>query len=72
MKIQPKIKLAAIYAAARRDDNTGFCIACRNEVSNCEPDGRNLKCECCGQFKVIGAERLADWCINRGMQVIKS
>lgn len=37
----------------------GFCLACGNEQSGCEPDGRKLMCESCGARKVYGLEELA-------------
>ena len=45
-------------AAVERDDCTGFCIACGEEQSGCEPDARRVECESCGELKVYGAEEL--------------
>lgn len=51
-----------VIEAAQRDDGTGFCVACGNEQSYCEPDARNYECEDCGENKVFGAEQ----CILEG------
>ena len=34
----------------------GYCLACGEEQSGCEPDARNYECESCGEHKVFGAE----------------
>lgn len=52
------IDIDEVMEAAQRDDGTGFCIACGNEQSCCEPDARNYECESCGKRKVFGAEEL--------------
>jgi Zn finger protein HypA/HybF involved in hydrogenase expression len=40
------------------DGLTGFCVNCRHEQYNVEPDARNYVCEECGQPEVFGAEEL--------------
>ncbi len=57
-KRKPRIEIAAVMAAVERDDCTGFCIACGEEQSGCEPDARRVECESCGEPKVYGAEEL--------------
>ena len=57
-KRKPRIEIAAVMAAVERDDCTGFCIACGQEQSGCEPDARRVECESCGEKKVYGAEEL--------------
>lgn len=49
-------KLEDIQAAMNASE--GFCIACGEVASGCEPDARNYKCEVCGERKVYGAEEL--------------
>ena len=39
-------------------ENVGFCLACGEEASGCEPDARGYECECCGEHKVYGAEEI--------------
>jgi hypothetical protein len=39
-------------------DNTGFCIACGNDQTGCEPDARKYTCESCNEPKVYGLEEL--------------
>lgn len=50
--------------AVERDDNSGFCINCGEEVYGVEPDARNYPCEHCdGKRTVFGAqELLIMWC----------
>ena len=57
-KRKPRIEISAVMAAVERDDGTGFCIACGEEQSGCEPDARRVECESCGELKVYGAEEL--------------
>jgi hypothetical protein len=38
--------------------NPGFCLACGEDASGCEPDARHYECECCGEARVFGAEEL--------------
>ncbi len=40
-------------------DYGGFCIACRAEAYNVEPDARGYVCESCGEPTVYGAAELA-------------
>ena len=47
-----------IQAALARDDNDGFCLACKHDQGGCEPDMRRGECEACGELKVYGAEEL--------------
>ena len=53
-----KLDLDVIMEAIEEDDYLGFCRACGNEQSGCEPDARNYKCEVCGEHEVFGAEEL--------------
>jgi hypothetical protein len=39
-------------------DGAGFCLACGEEASGCEPDARRYECESCGERKVYGIEEL--------------
>lgn len=57
-KTQTKPSWAALQRAVERDDHTGFCLACGEEVGGIEPDARRAPCECCGAPKVYGAEQL--------------
>ena len=36
-------------------DGTGFCLACGEQASGCEPDARNYECQSCGRNRVFGA-----------------
>lgn len=53
-----KIDLDRIIEACEADDNIGFCTACGEEQSGCEPDARNYECESCGERQVFGAQEL--------------
>lgn len=48
-----------LMAALEDDDNDGFCLDCGAQQGGCEPDARKYECECCGEFKVYGAQELA-------------
>lgn len=37
----------------------GFCLACGNVQSYCEPDAVRYECEDCGEHKVYGPAELA-------------
>jgi hypothetical protein len=39
-------------------ENVGFCLACGEESSGCEPDAARYLCEGCGKRMVYGAEEL--------------
>jgi hypothetical protein len=39
-------------------EDPGFCLACGEEASGCEPDARNYLCENCGKLEVFGAKEL--------------
>lgn len=47
-----------VMAAVKRDDYTGFCLACGKTRKGCEPDARNYPCPHCKEEKVYGAEEL--------------
>jgi hypothetical protein len=47
-----------LLAAVEENDGIGFCLACGEQAEGCEPDARQYECECCGAFKVYGAEEL--------------
>ena len=54
-----KLTLDELETAVRRDDGSGFCLACGHEPGHwCEPDMRRHTCENCGKPKVYGAEEL--------------
>lgn len=63
MKMHKSITVERILAACERRmtslDNPGFCIACGNEQSGCEPDAREYTCEACGEDTVYGSDELA-------------
>lgn len=50
--------LEACRRAEESTDNPGFCLGCGEEQEGCEPDARNIICECCGEAKVHGAEEI--------------
>lgn len=50
--------LAEVIKAIQSDNYIGFCRACAEEHSNCEPDTQREKCRSCGNFEVYGAEQL--------------
>ena len=52
------ITVKRVTNAVKRDDYTGFCVACGKTRKGCEPDARNYPCEKCGENKVFGAEEL--------------
>ena len=62
MKIHASITQDIVLDAYRRQmfglDNPGFCIACGEEVSGCEPDARNNTCDYCDERQVFGDEEL--------------
>lgn len=40
------------------DDYVGICTSCGYEQDCVEPDGREYKCEECGENKVFGSQEL--------------
>jgi hypothetical protein len=62
MKMHKSITLERVVEAiGRRDtslDDPGFCIACGEEASGCEPDACGYICKICDEPKVYGAEEL--------------
>lgn len=44
--------------AVKNCDGTGFCLACGEEASGCEPDARKYECESCEAKQVYGAEEI--------------
>lgn len=52
------LDVARVMEAALEDDGAGFCLACGEEQSGCEPDARGYECESCGARKVYGAAEL--------------
>ena len=38
--------------------NPGFCIACGEDATGCEPDARNYTCEICEEKQVFGAQEI--------------
>jgi len=59
-RIHPSITITRIMAAledaASSTENPGFCFACGEDASGCEPDMRHGECECCDATQVFGAE----------------
>lgn len=53
-----KISMDQVMEAVQADDGTGFCLACGEQASGCEPDAHNYTCDSCGQNQVFGAEEL--------------
>ena len=47
------------FAEIAELDGEGFCLACGQTQSGCEPDARRYTCESCGARKVYGFEELA-------------
>lgn len=62
MNMHKSITPARVREAVERHnvtlDNPGFCLDCGAEVDGVEPDARDYECECCGAFRVYGAEEL--------------
>ena len=56
------ITLERVMKAAESEmfglDNPGFCKACGEEATGCEPDAQNYECEFCGEYEVFGASEL--------------
>lgn len=40
------------------EDNSGWCLACGEDVYGVEPDARKYKCQACGAHEVYGASEL--------------
>jgi Zn finger protein HypA/HybF involved in hydrogenase expression len=60
-KVQGRVKpitLDRVMRAVRRDDGTGFCIACGASQKFVEPDAERYPCNKCKQPKVFGAEQI--------------
>ena len=62
MKIHPSITIDRVMAAVESEmtslENPGFCTACGEGASGCEPDARKYLCEACGKRAVYGATEL--------------
>jgi len=58
-KIQTLPTLGEDVTEANFEDGTGWCLACGDTQSNCEPDARCYTCEQCGAEKVYGLAELA-------------
>lgn len=39
-------------------DYGGFCLSCKEEAFNVEPDARKYECDNCGEKEVYGIEEL--------------
>lgn len=50
--------LSDVEQIIRRENTTGFCLACGSEQDGTEPDARKYTCHACGMRKVYGAEEL--------------
>ena len=53
-----KLDMDRVMEAVQEDDGTGFCLACGEQASGCEPDARNYECQSCGRNRVFGAEEI--------------
>jgi len=62
MKLHKSITMDRVLEAVESQmfglENPGFCIACGDEASGCEPDAERYECESCGKKSVYGAEAL--------------
>lgn len=60
MTLHPSITESRIVRAVKRDDGTGFCIACGKTQRYTEPDASGYTCARlkCGGATVYGAEEL--------------
>lgn len=61
MNIHASITEKRIVSAVKRDNGTGFCIACgRKAKTYCEPDAERYPCgfKSCAQPAVYGADQL--------------
>lgn len=62
MRIHPSVTAERVVEAVESEfdslDNPGFCIACGEDASGCEPDARKYPCESCGARAVYGAQEL--------------
>ena len=48
-----------VFEALKNDDLVGWCVACGEKHDGpLEPDTRESRCPCCGEFQVFGAEQL--------------
>lgn len=52
------VLLAAVEESMVGMTDTGFCIACGEEQTHCEPDMREGHCESCDEDAVFGAQEL--------------
>lgn len=52
------VTIDQVLDAVEADDGTGYCLACGEQASGVEPDGRRYECDFCGEKKVYGAEEL--------------
>lgn len=57
-KLHPSITESRIVRAVKRDDGTGFCIACGKAQKFVEPDAERYACAKCKALAVYGAEQL--------------
>lgn len=53
-----KINLGRVMELCEEDDYVGICTSCGYEQDCVEPDGREYKCEECGENKVFGSQEL--------------
>lgn len=58
LPLHESITADRVIEAIQLDECLGFCTACGNEQSGCEPDARCYSCESCGERAVFGAEEL--------------
>ena len=50
-----QLDIDQVMEAVEADDGTGFCLACGDQASGCEPDARGYTCDSCGEKRVFGA-----------------
>ena len=58
LPLHKSITADRVIEAIQLDECLGFCAACGNEQSGCEPDARRYPCENCDELAVYGAEEL--------------
>jgi len=58
LPLHESITADRVIEAIQLDECLGFCTACGNEQSGCEPDARNYRCDSCDERAVFGAEEL--------------
>lgn len=57
-RLQYKPSQGWLIHITETDNDTGFCLACAEEVAGIEPDAKGDHCPSCYEHKVYGAEEL--------------